>query len=682
LGINSYLSYWRDRLIVARELLTESGSVFVQIGDENVHLVRCVLDEVFGSENFLVSIVVKKKSVTTVSDPINDYLLWYGRDAEQTKKRIRRLTLPKSPFDEDARFKYVEFPDGSRKLVSECKQADLKTDGVRFLNDDYPLVSQEESEERSRPFTFNGRQLFPGKGRHWTYDPTVGLGRLALAGRIRATENTARGVVYFDDFGREPIPNIWEFHGEPGPIYVVQTNRGIVERCVLMTTDPGDLVLDPTCFRAGTRVKTESGWKAIETVRRGERVWTHRGRLRRVVGVQARPHVGPMVGLRARGVEATVWMTPEHRLLTALSTPPPAPSPFDGEGNGQRTPQVGQTTPPLAPPHRMGRGTGRGQAKGWGAVHAALGGKPGRAKVQFARTLREEATDAEGLLWQELRGRRVRGSKFRRQHPLGPHYIADFYCAEARLAVELDGSIHAVDRKRWGDGLRHGQMQMLAGVRVLRFENQRVIGDMEGVLREIAEHLASPLHPSPSDGEGPGVGAGVGTLPRPQQIVWREARSLQPGDRVVGDECGAVLQIETVLHEHGTETVYDLTVEEDHSFVTEIGVAHNCGSGTTAFVAEQWGRRWITIDTSRVAIALARTRLMAAKFPYYLLADSPEGVRKEAELTGRMPPEALTPTLSQRAREIGDIKRGFVYKRVPHVTLKSIANNPDILKRA
>ena len=94
-----------------------------------------------------------------------------------------------------------------------------------------------------------------------------------------------------------------------------------------------------------------------------------------------------------------------------------------------------------------------------------------------------------------------------------------------------------------------------------------------------------------------------------------------------------------------------------------------CGSGTTAFVAEQWGRRWITCDTSRVALALARTRLMGAKYPYYLLADSPEGIKKESELTGKIPPEHNTED---------DIRKGFVYKRVPHVTLKSIANNPDI----
>ncbi|MFC1545052.1 DNA methyltransferase [Gemmatimonadota bacterium] len=94
-----------------------------------------------------------------------------------------------------------------------------------------------------------------------------------------------------------------------------------------------------------------------------------------------------------------------------------------------------------------------------------------------------------------------------------------------------------------------------------------------------------------------------------------------------------------------------------------------CGGGTTAYVAEQWGRRWITCDTSRVALALARTRLMAAQYPYYLLADSPEGIKKEAGLTGKIPPEYKTEE---------DIRKGFVYKRVPHITLKSIANNPDI----
>ena len=96
-----------------------------------------------------------------------------------------------------------------------------------------------------------------------------------------------------------------------------------------------------------------------------------------------------------------------------------------------------------------------------------------------------------------------------------------------------------------------------------------------------------------------------------------------------------------------------------------------CGSGTTAYVAEQWGRRWITCDTSRVALALARTRLMAARYPYYLLADSSEGIKKESDVTGKVPPGYKTHD---------DIRKGFVYKRVPHVTLESIANNLDIME--
>ena len=208
LGIHSYLAYLRDRLVVARELLTETGSVFVQIGDENVHLVRCVMDEVFGSENFLVSIVVKKKSVTTVTDPINDYLLWYAKDALQTK--IRRLTEEKGLTDEDTRFKLVEFPDGTRKLLQNCTAAELAETGVRYLTDDYPLVSQDESVGRSNPIEFEGRLLFPGKGRHWTYDPIAGMQRLDIVGRLRGAENTARGTVYLDDYSRRPLPNIWD----------------------------------------------------------------------------------------------------------------------------------------------------------------------------------------------------------------------------------------------------------------------------------------------------------------------------------------------------------------------------------------------------------------------------------------------------------------------------------------
>jgi adenine-specific DNA-methyltransferase len=309
LGIHSYLSYWRDRLIVARELLTETGSVFVQIGDENVHLVRCLMDEIFGSENF-ISEVVFQKTGSQASDfiaSINDYLCWYGKDKSVTKYRalhIERGTREDEQFSPD------------------------------------PLTSSGETTGSTFILEVDGRKFHPGGGAHWKTNQE-GMMRLQMADRIIPQKDQIRFKRYWDDFPVKPFSNLWTgVGGASDMVYVVQTNTKIIERCLLMSTDPGDLVLDPTC-----------------------------------------------------------------------------------------------------------------------------------------------------------------------------------------------------------------------------------------------------------------------------------------------------------------------------------------GSGTTAYVAEHWGRRWITIDTSRVALALARTRLMTARFPYYILADSPEGIQKEAEITGQTPPPYKTS---------GDIKKGFVYQRVPHVTLKAIANNEEI----
>jgi adenine-specific DNA-methyltransferase len=261
LGIHSYLSYLRDRLVVAKELLSVSGSCFVQINDENVHLVRALLDEIFGSENYVVTLIVKKKSATTQTEPVNDYVLWATKDIREARSRFRRLTTEKSIFSDKSRFRWALFQDGRKMLVKDCSDADLATPGIRFFNDDYPLVSQDESETRSGPYYMDGdhKPYRPGKNRHWTYDPEVGMKRLEAAGRLRPAAETVRGIVFHDDFSREPIPNIWEFHGERNPVYVVQTNRAIVERCILMTTDPGDLVLDPTCG-SGTTAYVAEQW--------------------------------------------------------------------------------------------------------------------------------------------------------------------------------------------------------------------------------------------------------------------------------------------------------------------------------------------------------------------------------------------------------------------------------------
>ena len=257
LGIHSYLTYLRDRLLLARELLTESGSVFVQISDENVHHVRELMDEIFGAGNFVLTIVVKKKSATTNTDPVNDFIVWYARSRQSLKER--RLWELKSVDDEKNRFKNVLFVDGTVKRLTDCSEAELSQGGARFFNDDYPLVSQDYQDGRSGAFRFEDRDLVPGSNRHWTYDPAEGMRRLVLCDRVRAAKNTARGIVFLDDFPCTPIPNLWVFHGERDIVYVVQTNRKIIERCLLMTTDPGDLVFDPTCG-SGTTAFVAEQW--------------------------------------------------------------------------------------------------------------------------------------------------------------------------------------------------------------------------------------------------------------------------------------------------------------------------------------------------------------------------------------------------------------------------------------
>ncbi|MEI6429247.1 MAG: site-specific DNA-methyltransferase [Pseudanabaena sp. ELA607] len=341
LGVNSYLSYLRDRLVIARDLLTETGSVFVQIGDENVHLVRCLMDEVFGSENFVSEIIVVKSSGlgSNLLPRQNDFILMYAKNSERVK--YRQIFKLKSLDGEGASaYQYLKMGNGhirplSREEIDDPQLIPANTSPLRFGDLTKPGPGSKYD------FEFQG-QVFTSKGRWWGM-PKESLERAAKADRIFASKTTVSYQRLLTDWSGFPLTNIWTDTGTGSglnKIYVVQTDDKIIQRCILMTTDTGDLVLDPTC-----------------------------------------------------------------------------------------------------------------------------------------------------------------------------------------------------------------------------------------------------------------------------------------------------------------------------------------GSGTTAYVAEQWGRRWITIDTSRVALALARTRLMSAKFSYYLLADSPEGIAKEAEITGILSP------INETQR---DIRRGFVYKRVPHVTLKSIANNAEI----
>ena len=279
-GIHSYLTYLRDRLTVARDLLTEGGSIFVQIGDENVHRVRAALDEVFGDENFVSFITVVKTTGagspaigTKVLASVNDYVAWYAKDKRQIKYR---QIYEERTFGGEGSTQYnlIEAEDGLavRSMTKEEKENPALTpQGWRILAHDN-FTSQTGAETTQQPVEWQGRSYRPGKG-GWKTN-VLGSSRLNKATRLLPIGNTLRYRRRLDDFGHIPINNFWMKFRTSGfsdpKVYVVQTNPGIVERCILMATDPGDLVLDPTCGSGTTAYVAEQWgrrWITIDTSR-------------------------------------------------------------------------------------------------------------------------------------------------------------------------------------------------------------------------------------------------------------------------------------------------------------------------------------------------------------------------------------------------------------------------------
>ncbi|MCY4344609.1 MAG: site-specific DNA-methyltransferase, partial [Gammaproteobacteria bacterium] len=263
-GIHSYLTYLRDRLTVARDLLTESGSIFVQIGDENVHRVRALMDEVFGEGNFVGEIYFNKTTGFSGNylSQITDTILWYARGNGQQK--YRALWRKKTAGSE-----------GATKVKEVGQLSALKNypiDQTRLATLDQ-LTSQGAS-DRDEVLWAAGDNYPPRLGLHWKTN-TVGLGRLSRASRIAIEGNTPRQIRYLEDFAVFPFSNVWMDIGgiqsrtDP-KVYVVQTATEAVQRCLLMATDPGDLVLDPTCGSGTTAYVAEQWgrrWITIDTSR-------------------------------------------------------------------------------------------------------------------------------------------------------------------------------------------------------------------------------------------------------------------------------------------------------------------------------------------------------------------------------------------------------------------------------
>ena len=279
LGIHSYLTYLRDRLVLAHELLSQSGSCFVQISDGNVHLVRNLMDEVFGSENFVSQIIYTKTSGFS-SDTIGniaDFIIWYAKDIESVK--VRKLFV-EHDVSTDTHYSSIELSDGRRMAIGEWE----RETGQKLNYKNTPkgskifMAGSIQSQGRAsqpQPYEYEGKVYYPASDRHWSANYPAGMDKLKELGRIYSTGNTLRYIRYIEDFPLQGLSNVWDdimgIQSSADPkVYVVQTATKAIQRCILMTTDPGDLVLDPTCGSGTTAYVAEQWgrrWITIDTSR-------------------------------------------------------------------------------------------------------------------------------------------------------------------------------------------------------------------------------------------------------------------------------------------------------------------------------------------------------------------------------------------------------------------------------
>ena len=272
LGIHSYLTYIRDRLLLARELLTDSGSCFVQISDENVHLIRNLMDEVFGHKNFISLISYSSTSGfgnDNFLSRIGDYIVWFAKDKDSVK--YHKLYKAKEFGGEgSSAYKKIELADGSRMSIAQWEKKQKR----KFDYKNMPVgakvfaigdLTSSDPPKEPQSFTFQGKTYYPKKGNHWKANYPHGMEKLKNENRIETTKNYIGYVRYFEDFPMMRVNNIWtdtlgqNQYGSEGKKYVVQTGLTIVRRCILMTTDPGDIVFDPTCG-SGTTAYVAEKW--------------------------------------------------------------------------------------------------------------------------------------------------------------------------------------------------------------------------------------------------------------------------------------------------------------------------------------------------------------------------------------------------------------------------------------
>src|SRR5262245_25536994 len=260
LGAHSYLAYLAERLYLARDLLNDRGSIFVQISETSNHLVRTLLDEVFGAQNYMSFITFRKKMMPLGAqflETVSDYIIWYAKDKQQVT--FRRLYAPKSAQGDSA-WGWVELTDGSRRRMTKAEIADhsLLPAGSRVFQP-ISLLPAGFNPTGVFDFEMDGRTFSPPKGSSWGTN-SDGMRRLIAARRVFAESKVPRYVLYFDDYPVTVLTDNWSDAVPPtGKTYAVQTDEGVVSRCLLMASEPGDLVFDPTCG-SGTTARVAELW--------------------------------------------------------------------------------------------------------------------------------------------------------------------------------------------------------------------------------------------------------------------------------------------------------------------------------------------------------------------------------------------------------------------------------------
>lgn len=272
-GIHSYLTYLRDRLVVSRDLLKDSGSLFLQISDENIHLVRALLDEVFGTENYVATISFATTSGFTSNflSREGDFILWYSKDVRHLK--VNSLYRRRIVFQEDQLYKYVQDARGENRLITDAERFNPKLLPERSRVFRVGDTSSQGGSLQDNEYNFQGKNYKPSSGRHWT--PGVsGIKRWDRASRVETSGNYLTVKRYADDNVLKKYTSNWTDTGTGSftddKIYVVQTNVKVIQRCILMASKPGDLVLDPTCGSGTTASVAEQWgrrWITIDTSR-------------------------------------------------------------------------------------------------------------------------------------------------------------------------------------------------------------------------------------------------------------------------------------------------------------------------------------------------------------------------------------------------------------------------------